>query len=102
MDFSQTLSEADYVVIGPANSVARALAMLATFGCDAAVLDVNLGTETSELVARELIKLGTPFVATSGYSREQLPEIMQTAPLLSKPVSSAMLIAEVERCLSKQ
>lgn len=102
MDFSQTLSEAGYVVIGPANSVARALALLAQFGCDVAVLDVNLGTETSEPVARELIKLGTPFVATSGYSREQMPGVMQAAPLLGKPVSSKMLIAEVERCLGKQ
>ena len=101
MDFSQTLSEAGYVVIGPANSVARALALLARFGCDAATLDVNLGTETSEAIARELIRLGKPFVATCGYSREQMPEIMQTAPLLGKPVSSAMLIAEVDRCLGR-
>ncbi len=101
MDFSQTLSEAGYVVIGPANSVARALALLAQFGCDAAMLDVNLGAETSEAIARELIRLGKPFVATSGYSREQMPGIMQTAPLLGKPVSSEMLIAEVERCLGK-
>ena len=100
MDFSQTLSEAGYVVIGPANSVARALALLAQFDCDAAMLDVTLGTETSQPVARELIKLGTPFVTTSGYSREQLPGIMQTAPLLGKPVSSQMLITEIKRCLA--
>ena len=99
LDFSQTLSDAGYVVIGPANSVARALALIAQFGCDAAVLDINLGTETSEPVARELMKLATPFVTTSGYSREQQPQIMQSAPLLGKPVSSAVLIAEVERCL---
>ena len=102
MDFSQTLSEAGYVVIGPATTVTRALALLAQFGCDAAVLDVNLGTETSEAVAHELIRLGTPFVALSGYSREQLPAIMQTAPLLGKPASLEMLITEVERCLGKQ
>jgi len=99
MDFSHTLSEAGYMVIGPANSVAQALALLAQFGCDAAVLDINLGRETSEPVARELMKLGTPFATLSGYSREQLPEIMQTAPLLRKPVSEDELIAEVERCL---
>jgi DNA-binding response OmpR family regulator len=99
MDFSQTLSDAGYAVIGPANSVARALALLAQFGCEAAVLDVNLGTETSEPIARELIKLGKPFVTISGYTREQQPQIMQTAPLLGKPVSSAVLIAEVQRCL---
>ena len=99
MDFSQTLSDAGYVVIGPANSVARALALIAKFGCDAAVLDVNLGKESSEPIARELIRLGKPFVTTSGYSREQQPQIMQTAPMLGKPVSSAVLISGVERCL---
>ena len=99
MDFSHTLSEAGYMVIGPANSVAQGLALLAQFGCDVALLDINLGRETSEPIARELIKIGTPFVTTSGYSREQQPQIMQTAPLLGKPVSSNMLIAEIERCL---
>ncbi|MBC7737152.1 MAG: PAS domain S-box protein [Candidatus Saccharibacteria bacterium] len=102
MDFSQSLSEAGYSVIGPANSVARALELLARSGCDAAVLDVNLGTETSEKVARELIRLGKPFITTSGYSREQMPEIMQSAPLLGKPVAAKMLIAEVERCLDRE
>ena len=63
------------------------------------MLDINLGLETSEPIARELINRGTPFVATSGYSREQQPVIMQAAPLLAKPVRSQMLIAEVDRCL---
>ena len=102
MDISQTLSEAGYDVIGPANSVAHALALIAQFGCDAAVLDINLGLETSEPVARELINRGTPFVATSGYAREQQPVLMRTAPLLEKPVRPEMLIAEVDRCLRKK
>ena len=102
MDICQTLSEAGYVVIGPANSVAQALALLVQFGCDAAVLDTNLGLETSEPVARELIKRGTPFVVASGYSRDQQPVIMQAAPLLEKPVRSKMLVAEVARCLAKK
>ena len=102
MDYSQTLSDAGYSVIGPANSVAGALSLLAKSGCDAAVLDINLGTETSEPIARELIKLGTPFCTTSGYSREQVPEIMQSAPLLVKPVSSEKLVAEIDRCLIRR
>ena len=99
MDFADTLSNAGYVVVGPANSVAQALALISQFGCDAAVLDTNLGAETSEPVARALVESGTPYVATSGYSREQQPEFMQTAPLLGKPVSSEMLLAEIEKCL---
>ncbi len=63
------------------------------------MLDTNLGVESSEPVARELLKRGTPYVATSGYSREQQPEFMQAAPLLGKPVRPEMLIAEVARSL---
>ena len=99
MDFAETLSSAGYAVIGPANSVAQALALISQFGCDAAVLDTNLGAETSEPVARALVARGTPYIATSGYSREQQPEFMQTAPLLGKPVSGEMLLAEIDQCL---
>ncbi len=101
MDFAQTLSDAGYVVVGPANSVSQALALLGQIGCDAAVVDTNLGTETSEPVARELLRRGTPFVATSGYSREQQPLILQSAPLLGKPVGPEMLVAEIARCLDQ-
>ena len=101
MDIAHTLSEAGYDVIGPASSVAQALALIAQSGCDAAVLDTNLGAETVEPVARELIRRGLPFIASSGYAREQQPEIMRTVPLLSKPLKPDMLIAEIVRCLGK-
>lgn len=39
--------------------VAKGLALLAQFGCDAALLDINPGRETSEPIARELIKIGS-------------------------------------------
>ena len=99
MDIAHTLAEAGYDVIGPAGSVAEALSLIALSGCDAAVLDVNLGAETAEPVARELIRRGTPYIATSGYTREQQPEIMRLAPLLGKPVKPGLLIAEIERSL---
>ena len=101
MDIAHTLSQSGYDVIGPANSVAQALALIALSGCDAAVLDTNLGAETVELVAHELVRRGTPFISMSGYGREQQPEIMRTVPLLSKPVKSGLLIAEIERCLGE-
>ena len=99
MDIAHTLAEAGYDVIGPAGSVAEALSLIARSGCDAAVLDINLGAETAEPVARELIRRGTPYIATSGYTREQQPEIMRLAPLLGKPVKPGLLIAEIERSL---
>ena len=86
-------------VIGPAGNVRQALALMEHQGCDAAVLDVSLGDETSAPIARGLIRSGIPFVVVSGYNQAQLPQIFQTAPLISKPLRAAVLKAEVERCL---
>jgi DNA-binding NarL/FixJ family response regulator len=93
------LSAAGFEVIGPAGSVSYALALLERGGCDAAVLDVSLGGETSEPIATGLIRSGTPFVVVSGYARTQLPAVFQTAPLIGKPLPSAVLTEEVKRCL---
>jgi len=99
MEIDESLQDAGFKVLGPANSVAEALSLLDQGGCDVAVLDINLGTETSEPIARELIRVGTPFITMSGYSREQQPEIMKSAPSLSKPLRTEQLIAEIERHL---
>ena len=86
-------------MIGPAGNVRHALALIEHQGCDAAVLDVSLGDETSAPVAHGLISSGTPFVVVSGYTRAQLPKIFWTAPLIGKPLRAAVLEAEVKRCL---
>lgn len=98
MAIAAILSDAGFDVLGPASSVAQALALIARSGCDAAVLDTNLGAETAEPVALLLRSTQTPFVAVSGYSREQQPVALRDAPLLKKPLRSEQLIAEIERC----
>lgn len=101
MDIAAALDDAGYDVIGPAASVEAALRMLAeASGCDAAVLDVNLGSETSEPIARQLANSGTPFIAVSGYSRQQLPAIFDDVRFLSKPLDSGRLLEELDRCLA--
>lgn len=66
---AEVLSSAGWEVVGPAHTVAQALALVAATGCDVTVLDTNLGAETAEPVAVELLRCGTPFFAVSGYSR---------------------------------
>ena len=75
--------------------------MLRAKGCDAAVLDINLGKETSELVALELKDRGTPFVTLSGYTREQYPPAFHGVPALAKPPRPEVLVAEVRRCIEE-
>jgi len=93
------LSNVGFDVIGPAGNVRQALALIEHQGCDAAVLDVSLGDETSAPIAHGLIRSGTPFVVVSGYVRAQLPKVFQTAPLVGKPLHAPVLEAEVKRCL---
>ena len=99
-EVTKQLKEAGFDVIGPAASVAQALRLLEEpSGCDAAVLDVNLGRETSEVVARRLSSSGTPFVTITGYARLQLPSAFKAAPLLTKPISSSALVGTLRQYL---
>jgi DNA-binding response OmpR family regulator len=97
LDLVQQLGEAGFEVVGLAASVAEALEIVSDSGCDAAVLDVNLGRETSEVVAVELARQGVPFLGASGYDREQHPQVFHGAPLLTKPFQIDALVAELRR-----
>ena len=102
LDIADQLRDAGFEVVGPATSVARAQQLIREVGCDAAVLDVNLGHETVEPVAHALQLSGVPFLFLSGNSREQLSPGFHSAPWLSKPVIPALLLAAVrERVLGK-
>jgi PAS domain S-box-containing protein len=93
------LEEAGWSVVGPVASVSRAMALIHQQGCDCAVLDVNLGPETSEPIAAELEHRGIPFIMVSGYARQQIPRRLSAAPFLSKPIRPKALVSEVRRCL---
>jgi len=65
-----------------------------------AVLDVNLGVESSEPIAEELHRLRVPFIFASGYN-EGLERLTQrfNAPLLRKPFTSTDLKTATRDCL---
>lgn len=98
LDIGQQLADAGFEVVGPAPSVAKALKLAAEPGCDVAILDVNLGGETSEPVARKLREADKPFVVLSGYSDSRLPWY-GAAPVLSKPLRMQDLIAALQGCV---
>jgi phosphoribosylamine-glycine ligase len=74
LEIEENLRDAGFEVVGPAARVAEALELSNEFGRDAAVLDINLGTETSEPIALFLSEQRTPFVTVSGYSQDQRPK----------------------------
>jgi CheY-like chemotaxis protein len=72
-------------IVGPANSVSQALAMIDAEAFDAAVLDVNLDGQMSYPVADALTARGMPFVFSTGYDKDTLRDGYRTFPVLQKP-----------------
>jgi DNA-binding response OmpR family regulator len=96
LDVSQQLADAGYDVVGLATSVRKALRLEPA--CNVAVLDVNLGRETCEPVARKLRESGKPFVVLTGYSADNLAPCFNDATILTKPPCMADVVAAVRAC----
>jgi DNA-binding response OmpR family regulator len=99
LDIGQQLEDAGFEVVGPAPSVAKALSLVSEKGCDVAILDVNLGGETSEPVAHKLRESDKPFIVLSGYSTDSQLPWFGGAPVLSKPLRMADLVAALRGCI---
>lgn len=97
LDLAQSLQSAGHKVMGPARSVADAMALLERHTPSFAILDIDLGGETSEPIARYLQEQRVPIVSISGYAEGQRPGAFQDIPFLSKPLHLPSLMKEVER-----
>lgn len=72
-------------VIGPAATVARALAFIEMENVDAAILEIQLGDELVFPVAERLDELDIPFVFATSHDRRVLPERFSGFTLCEKP-----------------
>ena len=97
--FEEVLGDAGARVLGPAATVEQALDLIemamADGGLDAAVLDVNLGGETSGPVADRLARHAVPFLVATGYDAGGGLTDHGDAPTLRKPFALDDLITAV-------
>jgi CheY-like chemotaxis protein len=82
------------VVVGPAARLAEGVALAERETLDAAVLDINLGGDSSVAIADVLRLRDVPFAFASGYGA--VPEGYDEAPLIEKPYRLDDLAAVLE------
>jgi CheY-like chemotaxis protein len=89
---------AENVVV--ANSVADALAILATRTFSFALLDVNLGSGNSLPVARFAKAHSIPFAFGTGYGEDvSMGETLQDAPIITKPYHRISMLKALDKLI---
>ncbi|MGL9622386.1 response regulator [Bradyrhizobium sp. U531] len=97
MMVADMLDELGHSLAGEASDLSNGLKFAAADGFDAAILDVQLGADSSAAIAEALRTRGVPFAFATGYGVDGVPVDFKDAHVLRKPFS----IEELERCLSK-
>lgn len=97
-DLAERVGELGYAVMGPAATLEAAEALVAQAAPDAALLDGVLDGRSSADLAAALAARGVPFVFVTGDDRiVGLAKELRATPLLTKPVSEAVLAETLAR-----
>lgn len=94
-DVAWWLEDSGAEVVGPAPTIADALALVDAHGAtlDRAILDVNLRGEKVFPVADALMRFAVPFVFSTGYEDAMLPRAYADVQRLTKPLDHIALLA---------
>jgi DNA-binding response OmpR family regulator len=96
---SEELQELGYLVIGPARSVAEAVAYATDVALDAALVDLSLGGVLANDVIDILAERKVPFIFVTAHTPIPV-EVHGSAPVLEKPFTTEALRRAVEAVLS--
>ena len=101
MMLEDILDDAGYSVLKAAR-LPKALELVTQFysdgenRIDAAILDINLAGVQVFPLADVLLSRGVPFVFTSGYGRDGIPDDYRGSAVLQKPYSSESLLSMLQ------
>lgn len=97
MDVEQKVKELGVKRIQVVGDVHSAKAILNKSRPDVAILDVNLGEETSFAIAEELVAAGTQIMFVTGYGKDLgLPRSLSSVPIIQKPFKAPELLEVLE------
>lgn len=99
-ELQSELEDAAAVVLGPIGRLEDALDLIGSAQhIDAAILDLNLGGETTYSAADRLIERGVPFVFTTGYDGSAIPSRFVGVARCLKPVDMRQLTQTIGRAI---
>jgi len=100
LELTKAMRESGWDVIGPASTLEEAFQLLAKHERpDAALLDVNLHGEMVYPLADLLETRGVPFIFCSGYEMLNHGNRYRHSPVIRKPTSFGLLMAELRKIL---
>jgi DNA-binding response OmpR family regulator len=97
MMVADMLTELGHTVGGEAGGVVSGLMLASAPGIDAAILDVQLGSDSSEPIAEALHQRGIHSPSLSDTARKACPKLSRTIPFCESP-SRWSLNAAWQRC----
>jgi CheY-like chemotaxis protein len=98
MMLAELVRELQGSVVGPYASVRDARAGIDA-QVDAALLDVNVGSELAYPIAEALHRRGVPLIFVTGYQANAIDPRFETAPVLTKPIEPSELAGALIRVL---
>jgi len=102
MDLQDTFEDAGYEVLGPVAAVGSGLKVIKETKPDVAMLDYNLGRETSIPIAHKLDEIDVPYVFLSGQVDTVVTEnAKKPQKVIMKPFNPERLITYVNGIISK-
>ena len=101
MELEYMLVEAGFIIAGVTGNLQRALSLVESGICDAAVLDANLDGLSAAPIAVALASHGLPFLVLSGYAPDQQHEALRAGRCLQKPTDPVHVIKVLNQILSE-
>ena len=99
-DLNFALKKSGARVLGPVGMIADGLKLLDDSpDVEGAVIDVNLGGAMAYPIAEKLLDRNIPFIFTTAYDVEDLPERFSNVSLCQKPTTMLKIIRTLEDAL---
>ena len=99
LSLEDVLIDAGFQVAGVAGKLEKALSLIESGACDAAILDANLAGVSAKPAAIALAARGLPFIVMSGYSPEQMQGVFPDALFIQKPCRPDLIIEKLNSLL---